>query len=288
MLTATEDHELKLSALELGATDFLRKPVDRTDLVPRVRNALSVKSFQDHLQVYAKELERQVQERTAELEASRLEVIYCLARAAEFRDNQTGRHVIRVGRYVGEIAKRLGLKAEEVSLLQLAAPLHDMGKIGIPDAVLLKPGRLDGAEFDRMKKHAEFGHDIVSTADGNDWGLFSEHTSRGAELMQASRSPLLKLAASIAMTHHEKWDGSGYPKGLKGEAIPIEGRMTAVADVFDALGSKRTYKLASPLEKCLKMIREGRGSHFDPQIVDAFFEALPEITQIREQLTDDH
>ena len=287
VLTATDDQETKLSALELGATDFLRKPVDPTDLVPRVKNVLAVKAHQDHLRDYARKLEVQVRQRTAELEASRLEVIYCLARAAEYRDNETGRHVIRVGRYVSEIARALGMDDETVSLLEHAAPLHDMGKIGIPDAVLLKPGRLDSDEFAKMQKHTEYGYNIVSTVDSDDWSVFIEHTSLGAEFMRRTRSPLLMLAASIAVTHHEKWDGSGYPKGLKGDEIPIEGRITAIADVFDALSSKRPYKPAFPLEKCLQIIRDGSGSHFEPRIVDAFFSQLDEIVSIRKRLADE-
>src|SRR5687767_4001994 len=216
VLTATDDRTTKQAALELGANEFLMKPVDPTDLLPRIRNVLTVKAYQDHLTNYARELERKVQERTAELEASRLEVIYCLGRAAEYRDNETGRHIIRVGRYVGVIAKAMGLDANMVRLLENAAPLHDMGKIGIPDAVLLKPGRLDEAEIEIMRRHTEYGCDIVSTMNRDEWRGYALHTSLGADFMLKNCSPILKVASIIAMTHHERWDGTGYPRGLKG------------------------------------------------------------------------
>ena len=287
VLTATDDRNLKRAALESGATDFLHKPVDPTDLVPRVRNALAAKAYQDQLKTYAFELEREVQRRTAEVDASRLELIYCLGRAAEYRDNETGRHVIRVGRYASIISHAMGLDRETISLLEQAAPLHDMGKIGIPDAVLLKPGRLDSDEMAVMRRHTEYGASIVSTMDHDDWGQYASHTCLGAELMQRNRSPVLKMAATIAMTHHEKWDGSGYPAGLRGEEIPIEGRITAVADVFDALSSKRPYKPALPAEKCFAIIEEGRGNHFDPRVVDAFMSERDAVLKVRVELADD-
>ena len=287
VLTATDEREVKRTALELGASDFLTKPVDPTDLLPRIRNVLGVKAFQDHLQHYARELERQVQERTAELEASRLEVIYCLGRAAEYRDNETGKHIVRVGRFVGVIAKALGMDEATAMLLETAAPLHDMGKIGIPDAVLLKPGRLDAEEFRIMQKHAEYGCDIVSTINRNGSNEYSSHTSMGAEMMHRTCSPLLKAASIIALTHHERWDGTGYPCHLKGEEIPIEGRITAVADVFDALSSKRPYKPALPYEECFRIMEESRGKHFDPRVLDAFFSRRDEIIRIKEENADD-
>lgn len=287
VLTATDEREVKRTALELGASDFLTKPVDPTDLLPRIRNVLGVKAFQDHLQHYARELERQVQERTAELEASRLEVIYCLGRAAEYRDNETGRHIVRVGRFVGVIARALGMDEASAMLLETAAPLHDMGKIGIPDAVLLKPGRLDEEEFQIMQKHAEYGCDIVSTINRNGRNEFSSHTSLGAEMMHRTCSPLLKAASIIALTHHERWDGTGYPCRLKGEEIPIEGRITAVADVFDALSSKRPYKPALAYDECFRIMEESRGKHFDPQVLDAFFSCRDEIIRIKEENADE-
>lgn len=281
VLTATDERSVKRTALELGANDFLTKPVDPTDLLPRIRNVLGVKAFQDHLQHYARELERQVQERTAELEASRLEVIYCLGRAAEYRDNETGRHVVRVGRYVGVIARALGLDEATSTLLETAAPLHDMGKIGIPDSVLLKPGRLDESEYEIMRKHAEYGCDIVSTINYGNCETFTSHTALGAEFMHRTCSPLLRAASVIALSHHERWDGTGYPQRLKGEAIPIEGRITAVADVFDALSSKRPYKPALPLNECFRIMEQNRGTHFDPTVLDAFFSRKDDIVRIK-------
>lgn len=287
VLTATDDRSTKQAALELGANEFLTKPVDPTDLLPRIRNVLTVKAYQDHLTNYARELERKVQERTAELEASRLEVIYCLGRAAEYRDNETGKHIIRVGRYVGVIARGLGLDEATVRLFENAAPLHDMGKIGIPDAVLLKPGRLDEAEIEIMRRHTEYGCDIVSTMNREEWRGYAMHTSLGADFMLKTCSPILKIASVIAMTHHERWDGTGYPRGLKGEEIPLEGRITAVADVFDALGTKRPYKKSMPVEECFRIMAENRGTHFDPRVLDAFFASQDEILKIRVDYADE-
>lgn len=286
VLTATDDQSMKLAALELGASDFLPKPVDPTDLLPRIRNVLTVKAYQDHLQHYAHELERQVQQRTAELEASRLEVIYCLGRAAEYRDNETGKHVVRVGRYVGVIARGLGMDEQTAVLLETAAPLHDMGKIGIPDAVLLKPGRLDEREIEIMRKHAEYGCDIVSTMNRAGWKDHASHTSLGAQLLDQTCSPLLRMASVIALTHHERWDGTGYPRQLRGEEIPIEGRITAVADVFDALSSNRPYKPAMPFDECFRVLEESRGTHFDPRVLDVFLAHKELILRIRSENPD--
>jgi putative two-component system response regulator len=264
ILTASSDPELKQTALRLGVSDFLDKPVDPHHLVARVRNALIMKAHRDHLVNYASELEKTVQLRTAELAASRREVIRCLARAAEFRDNETGNHVVRVGRYVGIVARELGFSDERVELLEDAAQLHDVGKIGIPDAILLKPAGLEPEEFEQMQKHAKIG----------------------AEMLNVVRSPVIELASSIALTHHEKWDGSGYPLGLAGDDIPIEGRMTAVADVFDALSSKRPYKAAFPHKKCFQIMEDGRGKHFDPRVLDAFFRRRAEIAKVQIDCAD--
>lgn len=287
VLTATDDRTMKLAALEMGANEFLTKPVDPTDLLPRLRNVLAVKAYQNHLTNYARELERQVQQRTAELEASRLEVIYCLGRAAEYRDNETGKHVIRVGRYVGVIARALGLDQNIVRLLENAAPLHDMGKIGIPDSVLLKPGRLDEKEREIMRRHTEYGCDIVSTMNREEWRDYAAHTSLGADFMFQTCSPILRVASVIALSHHERWDGTGYPRGLKGEEIPLEGRITAVADVFDALSTKRPYKPAFEVEECFRIMEENRGSHFDPRVLDAFFASESEILRIKVDYADE-
>jgi putative two-component system response regulator len=286
ILTAVEERQVKAAALELGASDFLTKPVDPTELVPRVRNVLAVKAYQDHLRGYAAELERQVQQRTTELAASRLEVIHCLGRAAEYRDNDTGLHVVRVGLYAGVIARRLGLDPATAELIEHAAPMHDVGKIGIPDAVLLKPGKLDADEFEIIRRHCEFGQKIVAEAPADERRTVFSHTQMGAKIMGGTSSPTLRMAGRIAMTHHEKWDGSGYPLGLKGEAIPVEGRITAVADVFDALASKRPYKDALPLDRCFEILEEGRGTHFDPHVLDAFLSSKDEVLAVYYQYTD--
>lgn len=285
ILTASTDQQTKSTALELGATDFLAKPIDASDLVPRVRNALMVKAHQDHLARYSERLEHEVSLRTAELEASRLRVVHCLARAAEYRDDDTGRHVIRVGRYAGILARELGFTEGHAAVIELAAQLHDVGKIGIPDAILLKPGKLTPEEFHIMQEHCEYGRMIIDP--------LPEHHDEARRVQERLRtgpveygSPLLKMAAEIAMTHHERWDGNGYPNELAGDQIPIEGRLTSVADVFDALSSRRPYKPPFALEKCLTILKDGSGTQFDKQIVDALIHRLPDIIQVQGQLAD--
>lgn len=285
ILTASSDETIRQKALDLGATDFLNKPVGAAELLPRVRNALLNKLYKDRLARHAEELEGLVRRRTAEVELSRREVVYCLARAAEFRDDVTGHHVIRVGRYVGVIARRLGFRESQVELLELAAQLHDIGKIGIPDSILRKPARLEKDEFTFMKKHCIMGQEILEWFPEYEWNRFQYLIDESASTHER-RSPLLQLAGLIATTHHERWDGTGYPHGLSGEAIPIEGRMTAVADVFDSLSSERPYKPAYPHEKCLQILEEGRGSHFDPLVLDAFLSAQDEVLAIQRCLAD--
>jgi putative two-component system response regulator len=286
ILTASDDRETRVQALNLGATDLLSKPVDVIELLPRVRNALLVKSHHNHLVHYAEELQRQVAERTAELTRSRLEVIHCLGRAAEYRDNETGSHVVRVGRYAGIIARRLGLTPQHVELVELAAPLHDMGKLGIPDAILLKPGKLSPDEFTAMKEHCRLGGRTFEPLSDGEWESYRHHPSIGEKILDVAASPILEMAARIALSHHEKWNGQGYPTGLRGEDIPIEGRITAVADVFDALSSHRPYKPAFPPASCFAILEEGRGQHFDPRVLDAFFACREEIMVVRTELSD--
>lgn len=280
ILTASCDRETKAEALNRGATDFLAKPVDPVELAPRVRNALLIKSREDAL-------EGLVAKRTAELEGSRREVIHCLAKASEFRDNETGRHVLRVGKYAGLLARELGFEEDAAEQLELAATLHDVGKIGIPDSILLKPGKLDPEEYEMMQRHSAFGKKIVSAMDSVEFAAFVGHAELGSTLIGGCSSPILKLASRISLTHHEKWDGSGYPLGLAGENIPIEGRITAVADVFDALSSRRPYKAAFPLAKCLEILEEGRGKHFDPTVLDAFYAKQDEIVAVQIEYADD-
>ena len=281
VLSANSEKTIKREALKLGATDFLAKPVDAVDLVLRVQNSLLVKKHQDQLTDYAVELEKQVQHRTRQIDASREQIIHCLAKAAEFRDNETGAHVIRVGKYASVIAKQLGFGPNYCRQIELAAQLHDVGKIGIPDSILLNPGKLSREEFDIMKLHCRLGCQIM------------EPLARAemADLRQSGKStneaPMLVLAANIARTHHEKWDGTGYPEGLSGEEIPIEGRITCVADVYDALCSERPYKPKFPREKCLEIMLSERGTRFDPAVLDVFFERLDIIDQIGQVHTDE-
>jgi putative two-component system response regulator len=283
ILTAASDQNTKRRAIELGVSDFLGKPVDATELVPRIRNVLLVKKHYDHLEKYSQELEAEVLRRTAELARSRQEVIHCLARAAEFRDDDTGRHVLRVGRFARLIGEELGWKGEQLEMLEQAAQLHDIGKIGIPDSILLKPGKLAPEEMEIMQKHSAFGKKITQSLPNHEANILRGHAELGSRLLQSTESPILSLAATIAISHHEKWDGTGYPLGLAGEDIPAAGRITAVADVFDALSSKRPYKPPFPLEKCFQLLEEGRGRHFDPAVLDAFFKRRKDIieTQIR-------
>ena len=286
IMTGSSDPEMKRVCLDLGAVDFLPKPLDPLDLVPRVRNTLTTKLSNDRLVEQAEELEETVRRRTAQLARSREEVVHCLARAAEHRDDVTGRHVMRVGRYVAIIAKQLGFKPAQIEILELAAQLHDIGKIGVPDAVLFKPGKLDTEEYDLIKKHCALGKQIISPMTPDDSRVLRSHARLGADLLRAPSSPLLTVAAKIAQTHHERWDGTGYPLRLRGADIPIEGRMTAVADVYDALASQRPYKEAMPRDECFRIIREGSGTQFDPDVVDAFFAGSEEIVETQLSLMD--
>lgn len=285
ILSASNDRETRLEALELGATDFLAKPVDRVELIARLRNVLRFKSHHDSLQTYSDLLEAAVKQRTAELAASRLEVVHCLARASEFRDDITGRHVFRVGRYAGIIGSELGLSDKQAHLLELAAQLHDVGKIAIPDSILLKDGKLDSSEYEFMQRHCGFGKRVFEPVNNGRHDV-RDHTSLGGELLGTAQSPLIRLASRIALTHHEWWDGRGYPLGLEGEDIPLEGRITAVADVFDALASRRPYKEAFPLSKCFGILNENRGKQFDPEVLDAFMARRQDIIDVQLEHAD--
>jgi len=272
MVTALNAVEDRVMALEAGADDFLTKPVDRTELRARVSSLLKVKAYNDHMKNYQKELEAEVAKRTEQLQeayqkitTASLETIHRLSRAAEYKDEDTGAHIQRMSNYSAAIARRLGLNPTTIERILLAAPMHDVGKIGIPDHILLKPGRLDEEEWKIMRRHPRIGASIL---EGSDRGF-------------------IKLAEVIALTHHEKWDGTGYPRRLQGEEIPLVGRIVAVADVFDALMSKRPYKEPFPLEKSLEIIREGRGGHFDPDVVEAFLSSLDEVLAIKEKYKDE-
>jgi putative two-component system response regulator len=267
VLTATTDPITKRSALDLGATDFLTKPVDPNDLAPRVRNSLVAKKHYDQKANEAARLEDVVRHRTAEVVQSRQQLILSLARAAEHRDNETGNHVLRVGRFAGVIARELGWSESQAEIIEQAAPLHDVGKIGVPDSILFKPGKLDPQEFDLIRKHCTWGKQIIEPFSGRELHLIQAHSRLGESILHVRNSPMLMMASRIAQTHHESWDGSGYPLGLAGEDIPLEGRITAVADVYDALSSKRPYK-------------------FDPWVLDAFFARASEIVAIQMELCD--
>jgi putative two-component system response regulator len=248
VLTADVTEEAKRRALSLGARDFLTKPLDHVELLLRVRNLLQVQLLQDKLFEHNATLEELVAERTLDLEHARLEILERLALAAEYRDDATQEHAWRIGRTCFLLAVALGLPSSDAELLRRAAPLHDIGKIGIPDAVLLKPGKLTDEEFEQMKAH----------------------NTIGAEILSGSSSSLLRMAERIALTHHERWDGQGYPNGLAGERIPLAGRIAAVADVFDALTHERPYKHAWTVEEAVAEIFHQGGSHFDPAVVRAF------------------
>jgi putative two-component system response regulator len=285
VVTGSREQGLKKEALGLGATDLLTKPVNREELIARLRNVLRLKEYQDQIKAHNAELEQRVEERTRQLSASRIEVILRLAKAAEFRDEETGNHVIRVGCYCRAIARTMGLDDEFVDRLFLASPLHDIGKIGIPDAVLLKPGKLTPDEWEIMKRHCEIGEQILRE-NSKVMSAFMEWGPDVASLRWIGGHPLMHMASSIAMTHHEKWDGSGYPRGLSGEEIPLESRIVAIADVFDALRSVRPYKPAFEEEKALEIIREGSGKHFDPRVVEAFLSCLDDIRAIESRFAD--
>ncbi len=247
VLTADFTPETKRRALAAGANDFLTKPFDLGEVLLRIRNMLQTRWLHVQLQGQKQLLEVRVRSRTSELEEAYVETFERLALAAEYRDDDTGQHTRRVGRTAGLLASAMGLDREDIVLIERAAALHDIGKIGIPDRILLKPGKLVPEEFDVVKTH----------------------TAIGAQILSGSHSPLLRLAEQIALTHHERWDGSGYA-GLAGEHIPIAGRITTVADVFDALTHKRPYKEAWPVDQAIAEVAQQRERQFDPSVADAF------------------
>ena len=257
---------MRYQALQGGANDFLTKPIDRVEFSARVRNMLSLRDGQKFQIDWTRHLATMVDERTQAILAREQELIYRMSRAAEFRDPETGAHIQRMAHYSALIAQALGLDPDQQKLLLESAPLHDVGKIGIPDAILLKPARLTPEEFDIMKQHARMGY----------------------ELLKDSGSEILRAGAEIALSHHEKFDGSGYPAGLAGEAIPIFGRIVAVADVFDALTSERPYKPAWSLDDAANLLKEGRGAHFDPACVDALLQSWGRMLEIRARFQDEH
>ncbi len=270
-ITAMGDAVSETTGLGLGAVDYISKPYNSAAVKARVKTHLALKNAREALQLQNLSLEEQVAARTDQLaqaliqvQKGSLETILRLSRAAEFKDECTGEHVIRMSRYSAVIARRMSFAEKEVEKLLHAAPMHDVGKIGIPDSVLLKPGKLDAKEWECMKSH----------------------TLIGAKIMSGSNSEIIRLAESVALTHHEKWDGSGYPHSLSGEQIPIFGRIVAIADVFDALTSQRPYKKAFSVQEATEIIEQGRNAHFDSNVVDAFLVSKPELLEIKTTFKD--
>lgn len=261
MVTAQADEESRVRALEAGASDYITKPFNRTELLKRVGIHLQNWHMKRALQSENKVLSSEVQARTKALEDAKLEMIYRLGRAAEYRDNETGNHVKRVSMIAQAMAEELGMAADYCDLIAVASPMHDIGKIGVSDTILLKPGKLNDDEYLLMQQHVKIGAEILSNSD----------------------SDLLKMAHEIALTHHEKYNGKGYPHGLKAEQIPLSGRIVAIADVFDALTSERPYKKAWSTEQAVALIEREKGEHFDPVLVEAFLKILPKVQLICDQ-----
>jgi len=278
MVTALSAKEDRLRAVEVGANDFVAKPIDSTELSVRMTSLLRMKIYHDEVKGYQAHLEQMVSVKTkalrealVDLEHARqatvrahMETIHKLSAAAEYKDEDTARHIMRMSRYCAAIAEHMGLDAETVDLVLNSSPMHDIGKMGIPDAILLKPGKLDEQE----------------------WEIMRRHTLIGATILRESSSKYLETGAVIALTHHEKWDGSGYPRALAGEDIPLFGRICAVADVFDALTTKRPYKEAFSNARAVEIMTQGRGAHFDPHLIDVFLANLPVIEAIQREYLD--
>lgn len=254
MLTGDLNPEIRLRALGCGANDFLTKPFEKTEVHLRIRNLLETRNLHKQLRQENESLEIKVAERTKDLERAKVEILQRLAMAADFRDDCTGEHTQRVGELSARMARAMGLPKQHVELIRAAAPLHDIGKIGVPDHILLKPGPLNQAE----------------------WIIMKRHTTTGARMLSKSVSPTLRLGERIALSHHERWDGNGY-EGIAGNNIPLSGRLVTVADAFDAMTHQRPYKEALPVEVAIEEIREQRGRQFDPNVVDAFLDSVHDL-----------
>jgi response regulator RpfG family c-di-GMP phosphodiesterase len=264
MVTAAAEREVRYAALEAGATDFLTKPIDKHEFSPRVRNMLKLRASMQVTEDRAEELAGKVRKATLEIHSREQETIMRLAKAAEFRDPETGAHILRMANYSALIGRQLGMDADQLDCLLSASPMHDVGKVGTPDNILLKPGRLSPEEMVIMRQHSLIGY----------------------EILKDSTSPMLQMAADIALNHHEKYDGSGYPYGKSGEEIPLVGRIVSVADVFDALTSERPYKKSWDLESSRAYLIAGRGKQFDPICVEAFLSQWAQVMAIRQDYAD--
>jgi putative two-component system response regulator len=265
MLTGETDVEIRRAALDAGVADFLIKPIDRSEFAARMRNLVALALSRRKLSDRAAQLKDEVDRATVALREQEVETITRLTRAAEFRDSITGFHVIRVGEICAALGRTMGLTTDECRHLMLAAPMHDIGKVATPDHILLKPGRLTPEEFEVMKLH----------------------TIAGYTILKDSTSPMLQMAAEIALNHHEKWDGSGYPNGLRRTEIPISARLCSIADVFDALTSVRPYKVAWTIDDAVAEINKLSGTQFDPDIVAIFHTSLQQIIEIKHRLRDE-
>ncbi len=265
VITVVEDPSVKYRALEAGATEFLVRPVDQYECLVRCRNLLTLRRQQRVIRNHAAWLEEQVRAATRQVLERERETLLRLAKAGEYRDEETGNHVLRMARYARLIAEELQLAPKQCEEIEFAAPMHDIGKIGVPDHILLKPGKLDPEEWEVMKQHTTIGHEILTN----------------------SPSRYLQLGAEIALSHHERLDGSGYPNGLSGEEIPLAARIVAVADVFDALTTVRPYKPKWSFAKASEYLRSVSGSHLDPDCVNAFLSRMPDVLRIHQTLSDE-
>jgi putative two-component system response regulator len=280
VISAYDELPDRVRAVEAGAEDFISKPVEQVILKAKVKSLLKIKEYNDNIQYYQKRLEKEVEKKTASLKQAlddlqsaseklrlySMDTILRLSQAAEYKDPETGEHIQRIGFYIEAIGKAMSLSDQDIETYKYASPMHDVGKIGIPDHILMKPGPLNDSE----------------------WEIMKQHTIIGGKILSGSDSSILKTAEAIALTHHEKWNGCGYPFKLKGLNIPMAGRIAAIADVFDALTSERPYKKAFSLEKAFDIMAEEREKSFDPELLDAFFSIKKEISEIRNTHSFDH